>query len=82
MKNEFAQREKNTIVWSLPESEFRLGGYLDGLARAAGYSSGKAFVNEGDLWSAPAAEVIQILEAELCGAERPMENAEPVGSGE
>lgn len=51
----------NKQLCELPDSEFELGGTLDRMARQAGYASGKAFANDGNLWGATVGNVLEML---------------------
>lgn len=55
---------RRTKLCDLPDAEFQLGGELDALARRAGYASGRAFVNESNLWNATLEEALNALSAQ------------------
>lgn len=58
----FIEANKSTRLCSLPDSEFETGGTVDQLARNAGYSSGRAWANEGNLWNVTLGEALENLE--------------------
>lgn len=52
-------------IFDLPITEFETGGKINKLATRAGYSSGKAFINDENLWDEDVDSVIKILKEDI-----------------
>jgi hypothetical protein len=52
-------------LYDLDDREFQLGGFIDELARKAGYSSGRSWANEHNAWNWTVEEAVEVLASQL-----------------
>jgi len=58
---EFYHVYASTKLCELPDSAFTAGGYVNTLAVNAGYTSGKQWANDKNLWEVKLSEAIELL---------------------